>query len=38
LKRVGLKIKADELRVFDQRKNMIRFTFMFPWGCGGVLT
>jgi hypothetical protein len=36
--KAGLRIKPDELTVFDQRKNMIRFTFMFAYGCAGVLT
>jgi hypothetical protein len=37
LTRAGLKIKSGELTVFDRRKDMIRLTFMFPWGCAGLL-
>jgi hypothetical protein len=37
LTRAGLKIPAGDLTVFDRRKDMIRFTFLFPWGCAGIL-
>jgi hypothetical protein len=35
--KAGLKIEAGELTVFDRRKDIIRVTFMFPWGGSGVL-
>jgi hypothetical protein len=35
LTKAALKIKPGVLTVLDRRKDMIRFTFLLPWGAPG---